>query len=168
MDECQDTISKLKFISKVSKGDKINSKELLLQSDGIVTKISRSVYNVDNRQNALTFIQNTINSGFNYLSNFAKSEKSSEKLLAKNLYHDLLSAKSGITNLRTTYSDDTMFCCTLDTYSQSIEVRLTEFNEQFPDMINSFKDNNETKNITQNSLLSTPQPPPRNEKPTRK
>ena len=61
MDECQDTIN-LKFISKVSKGDKINSKKLLLQSDGIVTKISRSVYNVDNRQNALTFIQNTINS----------------------------------------------------------------------------------------------------------
>ena len=139
MDECQDTISKLKFISRVSKGDKINSKELLLQSDGIVTKISRSIYNVDNRQNALTFIQNTINSGFNYLINYAKSEKSSEKLLAKNLFNDLLSAKSGITNLRTTYSDDVMFCCTLDTYSQSIDVRLAEFSEQNPSLINSFK-----------------------------
>ena len=158
MDECQDTISKLKFISRVSKGDKINSKELMLQSDGIVTKISRSVYNVDNRQNALTFIQNTLNSGFNYLINYAKSEKSSEKLLARNLYNDLLSAKNGINNLRTTYNDDVMFCCTLDTYFQSIDVRLAEFTEQFPALINSFKEN-ETKKLPQSKPQPQPKPP---------
>ena len=168
MDECQDTISKLKFISKVSKGDKINSKELMLQSDGIVTKISRSVYNVDNRQNALTFIQNTINSGFNYLNNYAKSEKSGERLLAKNLYNDLHSAKNGISNLRTTYSDDIMFCCTLDTYFQSIDVRLLEFKEQFPALIKSFRLDNDsytqsshTHSSQNSSNNSLPQPPPK-------
>lgn len=170
MDECQDTISKLKFISKVSKGDKINSKELMLQSDGIVTKISRSVYNVDNRQNALSFIQNTINSGFTYLTNYAKSDKPSEKLLAKNLFNDLISAKNGINNLRTTYSDDIMFCCTLDTYFQSIDVRLIEFKEQFPTLINSFKLDDNHKINTQSQIQPTqtqPHPPPRIDKKTK-
>ena len=173
MEECQDTISKLKFISKVSKGDKINSKELMLQSDGLVTKISRSVYHVDNRQNALSFIQNTINSGFKYLSSYAGSEKLSEQHLAKNLLIDIIGAKNGINNLRTTYCDDTMFCCTLDTYFQSIEVRMMEIQEQYPKLFeNMTKEDNKNNIIPHSQFVSKsigidsesklkPDPPPR-------
>ena len=52
MDESQqETISKLKFLGRVNKGEKINVKELTLQTEGYVTSVSRSLWFVDNRNN---------------------------------------------------------------------------------------------------------------------
>ena len=65
-----------------------------------------------------------------------------------------------------------MFCCTLDTYSQSIEVRLAEFNEQYPTLINSFKLDDNHKMNTQSQIQphppqTQPNPPPRIDKKTK-
>ena len=49
-------ISRLKFIGKVQKGDKINVKYMFIQPDGIFTRISRSLINHDNRNNTLNFV----------------------------------------------------------------------------------------------------------------
>ena len=52
MDENQqETISKLKFLGRVNKGEKINVKEMTLQTESYITSMSRSVWFVDNRNN---------------------------------------------------------------------------------------------------------------------
>ena len=49
------------------KGEKINVKELTLQTESYITSVSRSVWFVDNRNNTVSFIQNTIQAAFNLL-----------------------------------------------------------------------------------------------------
>ena len=48
-DSRQDIITKLKFLSRVSKGQRINVKEMLLQDESWLTSASRTVWNIDNR-----------------------------------------------------------------------------------------------------------------------
>lgn len=126
----RDTISKLKFISKLKKGEKFNTRFVYVQPDGLITKISRTFYNIDNRGNALTFIQSTVHRSFDIITLYINSENISEKQTAINLLDDLDSCKEGLLNLKNTYIDDTMFGCTIDTLLEEIESRLCEFNEK--------------------------------------
>ena len=53
-DSRQDVITKLKFLSRVAKGQKINVKDMTLQDESWVTTASRSLWNIDNRNNTMT------------------------------------------------------------------------------------------------------------------
>ena len=56
MESDKEVISRLKFIGKVQKGEKINVKYMFIQPEGIATKISRSLINHCNRQNTLNHV----------------------------------------------------------------------------------------------------------------
>ena len=133
MDENQqDTITRLKFLGKVNKGEKINVKELTLQSEGYVTALSRSVWCVDNRNNTISFIQNTIQAAFNLIQLLSKNNGISDQELAKTIIRDIGLAKIGINNLKTTYSEDTFFCCSVDTYVETVSARLLDLKSKLP------------------------------------
>jgi len=133
-DNNHDTITRLKFLSKIRKGEKINVQNNMLQPDTWITTVSRSFLNADNRQNTLTYVQNSINGGFQLFGLYIKSEKLSEKKLAEQIICDIFDAKNGIRNLKHTYVDDTMFCCSIDTYLQTIDAKLDEIKKQYPDL----------------------------------
>jgi hypothetical protein len=57
---------------------------------------------------------------------YEKSEKISEKILCVNLIRDLNDSKSGLNNLKDTYSYDLKFCCDIDTIIQIIDSKLAE------------------------------------------
>lgn len=126
-----DVISRLKFIGKVKKGEKINVKHMFVQPDNITTKISRMIYNQDNRTNTLSFLSNTINRAFQILELFLKGEDTSQMIKIKNIITDLKNSVNGILNLKHTYCDDIMFCCTLDTITEDIESKLLEFQNKY-------------------------------------
>lgn len=140
MEDCQDVISKLKFLSKINKGEKINVTKLILQTEGIVTSISRSFWNTDNRNNAISFIQNTINQSITLIFKYAKSERESEQILAKEMIKDLKSSKNGIVNLKTAYKSDTMFCCNIDAFIQGIDAKMQEYSKTLPDLFDKNED----------------------------
>lgn len=131
MDTNKEIISRLKFISKINKGEKINVRSAypFIQADDIVTKLSRTFYHKDNRANALVFIRNTVYRSFEILDLCYGSSKDSNKVMCLNIIKDLKSAEQGINNLKDTYLTDTMFCCDLDTIMQEIEVKLTKLKE---------------------------------------
>jgi hypothetical protein len=60
MNTNEDIIPKLKFISKLNKGDKINVKSMYIQPNNFYNKISRSFFNIDDRTNTLIFVQTTL------------------------------------------------------------------------------------------------------------
>ena len=132
-DSNHETITRLKFLSKIRKGEKINVSDGSLQPDSYFTSLSRSVLNTDNRQNTLTYIQNSINSGFQLFTTYIRSEKTSEKKLASQIINDIEESKNGIRNLKNTYQDDIMFCCSIDTYIQTIDAKIDEFREKYPE-----------------------------------
>lgn len=128
MDTNKEVVSRLKFISRINKGEKINVRSAypFVQQDDMPTRLSRTFYYKDNRGNALNFVRNTIDRSFEILNLYQKSRKKSERALCNNIITDLKRAKNGINNLRETYTTDTMFCCDLDTILQEIDAKLME------------------------------------------
>tara|TARA_Y100001970_G_C14068076_1_gene767824 strand:- start:76 stop:543 length:468 start_codon:yes stop_codon:yes gene_type:complete len=129
--ENEDIISKLKFLSRVQKGEKINVKGMFIQSDNIQTTLSRTLWNTDSRQNTLVFIETTINNSVSLIDTYLRSNKNAEHMIGLNMLEDLSSAKDGIKHLKTTYNDDTMFCAKIDTFIQIIEAKISELNTQY-------------------------------------
>ena len=85
----EEVISKLKFLAKVQKGEKINVNGLFVQLDGLKTTVSRTVWNVDSRQNTLTFIEKVLANSTNLIELYLNSNNHSKFEMAKNIINDL-------------------------------------------------------------------------------
>ena len=127
MDNNQEIISRLKFIGKLKKGEKINTRHMYVQSDGFGTSLSRTFINQDNRGNALNFCQETITRAFELLITFERSDKNAEQVLFGHLIKDLQQSTTGLNNLKFTYISDTKFCCDMYTLLQNISARLDSY-----------------------------------------
>lgn len=124
-------LSRLKFIGRVQKGEKINTKYLYVQSVGFFTGISRTFITQDNRANTMDFLQNTISKIFDIFYLYEKSKKQSDISVCINLIKDLKQAKSGIMNLKETYNIDIKFSCDADVLIENINIKINEFENKF-------------------------------------
>lgn len=131
MDNQPEIISRLKFIGKLKKGDKINTRNMFVQSDGMITRLVRTFINQDNRLNTLSFVQETIRRSFDLLEKYDESSDKKCEKLKENIINDLQNSTNGINNLKNTYCGDVKFCCDMDTLLQLILAKLG--NEQVPD-----------------------------------
>lgn len=132
MPETSEVISRLKFLTKVKKGEKINVNGLYVQPESYVTSISRTLFHIDNRNNTLSFIQNTIDRSFELVNLYTNNHNAStsELSISKNLIKDIIKAKDGINNLKSTYHQDTMFICNLDAILENIDAIILELQEK--------------------------------------
>lgn len=126
MESINETISRLKFISKINKGEKINSRHLFVQTDNFLTRLSRMFYNKDNRINTFNFIKETIRDALDLIKRFQVSEKISEKMLKDNIVQDLKTSIQGILNIKDTYAEDIKLGCDIDTLIQYLNASLSE------------------------------------------
>ena len=133
MSESRNIISKLKFIGKIQKGEKINIKYMYIQPQGFVTQLSRTFVNQCNRTNALNFIRETIYKSFIIYKELEKDiirteQKSIDSIDKKStlvyLKTDIDNAKKGIINIKNTYIDDVKLSCDFDKLLQEIEAFL--------------------------------------------
>ena len=144
MDNNQEIISRLKFIGKLKKGEKINTRYMYVQPDGIGTMLSRTFFYQDNRGNTLNFCQETVTRSFELLITYERSENSSDKVLFENLLADLKQATNGLVNMKTTYVTDTKFCCDMDTLLEFINARLSKYINHQEDEISSSPRNSDS------------------------
>lgn len=122
MDKDKEIISKLKFIGRIKKGEKIDTHHMTVQRCGIITSIIRTAWYQDNRNNTLNFIQTIIESSFDVLQKFTNQ---SDERMINYMITDLKGSKNGIDALKETYVSDLKFCCDLDTIVQLIDTRLS-------------------------------------------
>ena len=139
MESTKEVISNLKFIGQLQKGDKINTKFMYRQPDGIFTRFSRTFINNDNRQNALNFIHKIIYSSLDVLMYYERSTKTSDKAMCINIVEDLLQAKLGLSNLKLTYSEDLKFNCDLDTILQVIDSNMKDIEPKYVKLLKAQK-----------------------------
>jgi len=141
MDMNKEVISRLKFIGRINKGEKINVRYAypFVQQNDLSTSISRTFYYKDNRANALCFLRATIDKSFEIVHSYIDSERKSERVMAKRIMDDLRYAKQGILNLKETYVSDTMFCCDIDTLFESMDAKLSELESIQIDVDNTFE-----------------------------
>ncbi len=130
MDNNQEITSRLKFIGKIKKSEKINTRYMFVQQTGLTTSLTRTFFHQDNRSNTLNFIQETISRAFELLITYERSENDSDKILSSHLLRDLSNCCSGLTNLKATYIDDTKFCCDMDTLLEVVTARLEEMSSK--------------------------------------
>jgi len=128
----KEIISRLKFLGRIMKGDKINTHNVSVQHDNFITSVYRTFLNQDSRENALSFIQETITRSFELLTTFERSENECDKSMCINIIHDLQRAKQGLANLKATYVSDLKFGCDMDTLLQVIDSRLQGLIVKYP------------------------------------
>ena len=126
-----DLISKLKFIGKIKESEKINVKYMTLQKDTYTTAIIRTFLSQDCRQNTLNFISSTIEQSITLLINYFSSNINSKIKMAQNIYKDFTDSIKGLRALKTTYGDDTMFCCKLQTLIEHVETKKIDFHRKY-------------------------------------
>ena len=66
-----------------------------------------------------------------------KSDTVGDKQICKTIVSDIVSSKNGIKNLKSTYADDTYFCCGVDTYVQMIEAHMTDLKSKKPELFDN-------------------------------
>jgi len=125
MNANREIISKLKFIGKIQIGEKIDLKNMHLQSDGLYTQITRTI-NQENRYKTLVFIQDTISKAFEIIKCYENSIKSADKIMCSNIVSDLKFSRNGLNNLKETYAYDIKFCCDIDVLLEMINAKLSE------------------------------------------
>ena len=121
MNPAKEVISRLKFIGRLKKNEKINTQHMYVQPCGILTALSRTIFQQDNRNNTMNFIQKTIEDSFVLLEKYREEE---EFILSGHMIDDLLRAKVGLEALKETYMMDLKFCCDVDTLLQIISSKL--------------------------------------------
>ena len=138
-----------------------------LQNESWFTTVSRTFWSVDNRNNTMNFIQNTITSAFNLIVLLLKSDTVGDKQICKTIIEDIIRSKKGISTLKTTYSEDTYFCCGIDTYIQMIDAHIAQLKSGYPEIFNGidenpsqgvFKSDGTSSASSSPSLLPIPQP----------
>ena len=127
--EYKDVITRLKFVSKIQPGEKINTKHYLsIVTNDWLTALLRTFYNFDSRAQSVAFISDTINMAFGMIEK-VKAAGDGDELHPQtdglqNLFKDLAQTKVGITNLIKTYKTDKIIVCQLETVIENIDLFL--------------------------------------------
>ena len=129
METDKEVISRLKFIGKIQKGEKINVKYMYVQQEGLITKLIRTLINQCNRQNTLNFVRSTIDKTFEIVKKCNVINKEYQQNIFNNIIEDLKNSKNGMINLKETYISDTKFGCDIDTLIQEINNKIIELHE---------------------------------------
>ena len=133
MNDEQEVISRLKFIGKIKKGEKIDTYYMSVQPEGLVTSFKRTFWTHDSRNNTLAFIHQVMTRAFDLIIRYERSPtRGLDPVLMSNLLQDIKAAAGGITNLKHTYIIDIKFCCDMDTLLETIEAKLSRFERHSP------------------------------------
>lgn len=163
----RENITKLKFIGTFQPGEKIDVRNLRIENSSIVTPIKRMFFG-ESRDTTYSFLNNTIDRTFEIISANCNSERLSEKLLCKNIINDLIKSVVGLKNIQKTYDDDKLFHCNIETIIESIQSKLSELKQKYPDIfkLETFQEEEQSKQAVQEQPKQQVQEQPKSEENT--
>lgn len=132
-----ETLTRLKFIGTLEAGEKLDVRNLKVESNTIITPIKRLFFG-EGREATFAFIYSTIERSFAILYSLAAADKVSDSMLASNILVDMNKAVMGLVNLQSTYKDDKMFICNVETLMQTIEAKMCEVQQKYPDIYTTY------------------------------
>jgi len=125
-DKHKDIIKKLKFISRIEPGERINVTSISTTSHNFFSSIYRSIFR-ESRTKTFHFLNDVVDRSFELIVLYQESLKISDRITCSQILEDLSNCTSGLKNLQTTYAEDRNFFCDIDTLIGSIFARLAEF-----------------------------------------
>lgn len=125
MDKTKETMSRLKLLGTLKKGEKINTKTISIQGDNFMTSLSRKFYVQDNRTNMISFVEDTVSKTFDILDKYKSTNNTREEnILYSHILEDLKQSIIGLERLKETYITDSKIVCDIDTFIEVIDARL--------------------------------------------
>jgi len=128
-----ETLTRLKFIGTLEAGEKLDVRNLKIESNTIITPFKRMFFG-ESREATYSFIITTIERSFAILYSMAATEKVSDTMLCSNILLDMNKAMNGLVNLQTTYRDDKMFVCNIEMLIQTIQAKMVEVQHKYPEI----------------------------------
>lgn len=137
----QEVIGRLKFMSKILHGEKINVRELFVRdNDSVMQRLLRTMRNVgtflsasdsaESKQATLDFIQDTVNSAITLIAIYRRDNDDFKKNIADIIVNNLEQSKVGIRNLISTYQSDRKFISEAEAVIQTLEVRINSMRQK--------------------------------------
>lgn len=137
----QEVIGRLKFMSKILHGEKINVRELFVRdNDSVMQRVLRTMRNVgtflsasesvESKQATLDFIQDTVNSAITLIAIYRRDNDEFKKNIADIIVNNLEQSKVGIRNLIATYQSDRKFISEAEAVIQTLEVRINSMRQK--------------------------------------
>lgn len=131
----QQVIGRLKFMSKIRHGEKINVRELFVRdNDSVLQRMLRTIRNattylsaseiVESKAATLSFIQETVNDSITLIAVYRRDPDEFKQNIANIIVQNLESSKSGIRNLIATYQADRKFISEAEAVIQTLEARI--------------------------------------------
>jgi len=140
-EKVQDVIGRLKFISKIKSGEKLNVRELFVRdNDSVLQRVIRTIRNfgtylsasdvVESKEATITFIQDTLNQAINLIMIYCKEDDEFKKNVASIIVENLEKSKIGIKNSIETYQNDRKFISRVEAIIQTMEIRIKSMKEK--------------------------------------
>lgn len=134
----RDTITKLKFITTLQSGQKIDVKNLQIETNNLLTPFKRMIYG-ESRDTTINFFNTVIERSFEIIQAYCNSEKRSEQIFCSNIILDLAKSINGLQNIQKTYKEDNLFICNIEILIETITGKLMELKEKYPKLFQELK-----------------------------
>ena len=134
IDSHKDVIIKLKFIGTFQEGEKIDIKNLQVETNNIFTPIKRLIQG-DGRATTYAFLNSVIDRSFEIIYAYSNSEKVGERLMCKNIVEDMYKAIKGLNNIQKTYKDDKHFYCNIETLIDTINYKIADVKDKVEEKV---------------------------------
>lgn len=134
-------ISKLKFLSKIRLGEKLNVKEMFVRdNDSLTQRVLRTIRNttaylggaepVESKEATLKFVQQIINGAISMIAAFNKQHNDINQRYIKMLTENIEKSKEGIRNLIATYQGDRKFISEAEATMQTLQAKIQSLEQK--------------------------------------
>lgn len=131
--DVQEVVSKLKFFSKIKKGERLNVKDLSVTKDNVVSRAIRAWYAkgdegeyIESREISLEFVQSVCDEALRLARKILHEQNYTQREMWKMLIESLKDAQFGISNFLGTYSDDRMYISKVETFIDLLKAQIRE------------------------------------------
>jgi len=118
-------MKKLKFITLIEVGERINVSSISTSQQSWFSSIYRSIFK-ESRNKTFQFLNDVIDRSFELIFLYKDSKKLSDKISCYQILDDIMNSISGIRNIQQTYGEDRNFFCEMETLLATIFARLAE------------------------------------------
>jgi hypothetical protein len=127
----QDVVSKIVFLSKIKPGEKIDTKNLSVWEDSVITQFYRTFITRESRDVTLDFYTSIVNQGFELaelcLSHDDEINQDNGRLIVSKIHL----VRDGLASLAETYADDRMCISKIETISVMFENKLEQLERKY-------------------------------------
>ena len=135
-ESAEDIQTRLKFIGMIQPGEKVDVRNLRIESNTMITPIKRMFFG-DSREATYNFCLHTIESAFRLIYSLAANQKISDDETCVYILRDMQKAIQGLVNIQQTYKEykeDKMFMCKIETLIETVGFKVLDVKQKYPDI----------------------------------